>query len=64
MKSLNTGMQAIKFEPNCFGQAHFKRPGIGPAYEITEPGCMLTVLRVSFTPRPTRNADAKSSKVI
>ena len=29
--------------PSCLRQAHSNRPGTGPGYENTEPGCILTI---------------------
>ena len=54
----------IELKPSCSGQARSNRPGTGPGYENTEPGCILAVFRVPSIIRSVRSADAKSRKFV
>ena len=54
----NTSPQAIKPNPSCLGKAQPNRPGTGYGYKSTEPGCTLTILRISSVICPLRSADA------
>ena len=64
IESADTSLQAIELDPSCSGQAYSSRPGTGPGYRSTNPGCILTVLLVPSMIRPLRGADAKSGKVV
>ena len=46
------------------GQSHFNRPSTGPGYKNTDPGYILTILRVTFMAFPLRSADANFGKVV
>ena len=63
MELSNTSLCANKLDPSCSGQAHSNRPGTGPGYTNTEPGCNVKVLRVAFIICPLRSADAQSGKL-
>ena len=63
MQLLNINPQAIELDQSCTGQAHSIRPGTGPGYGNTEPGCILTKLRVPFIIRLLKSADAKSARL-
>ena len=56
----------IELNSSCSGQARSNRPGTGPGYENTEPGCIHAVFRVPSINiiRPVRSADTKSRKVV
>ena len=45
------------------GQVHPNSPGTGSRYKNTEPGCILTILRVPFMVCPLRSADAKTARL-
>ena len=64
MELSNTSPQAIELDPSCSGQGHSNRPGAGPGYKNTEPGSIITVLRVPFKVCLLRSADAKYGKVV
>ena len=64
MESPNTSSQAVELYPSCSGQAHSNGPSTGPGHKNTEPGSILTVLRIPFMICPLRSVDAKSGKVV
>ena len=45
MKTPNASLRAIKVNPRCSGQVHFKGSRPGPRNENTEYGCAFGVLR-------------------
>ena len=53
-----------ELDPSCLWQAHSNRPGTGPGYKSTEPGCLLTVLHLPSIIYVLRNVDAKPSKIV
>ena len=57
----NTSQQAIELNPSCLGQAHSNSSGTGPGYENTEPGCILTILRVPSIVCPNRSSPDQQS---
>ena len=52
MELSNTNLQIIDLNPSSSKQAHSNTLGVGHAYKSTEPGCILTVLRVPSVIRP------------
>ena len=64
MELPNIGSQAIKLNLSCSGQPHSNKPGTGPRYKNTEPGCILAVLSIPSIISPLTSTDAKSGKVV
>ena len=60
---LYTISRVIELDPRCLGQAHSNRPGTGPGYESTEPGCVFAVLHVSSI-HLLKKTVSKFSKVV
>ena len=59
-----SSLQAIEFYLSSSAQADVIRPGTGPGYENTEPGCIYAVPHVPFIICLLRSADAKCSEIV
>ena len=60
MKSPNTSSQGIELGPSCSKKSQSNRPNTDYKYESTEPGYILTILRVPSIFSPLVRADANS----